>query len=136
MSLVLDASVTVAWFFDDQRTPIVLDVLDRVVRDGADVPPIWRLEVVNALQSAVKRRRTQIETRDDALRQLLLLSITVDETCDAQCWGRALALADAHGLTIYDASYLELATRRRLPLATRDQRLRVAARAEGLPVLA
>jgi predicted nucleic acid-binding protein len=136
VSLVLDASVTVAWFFEDERTPAVVDVLDRVSQDGADVPPIWRLEVANALQSAVRRGRTVIQARDEALRQLLCLTITTDETSGAHCWGRALALADAHGLTIYDASYLELATRRGLPLATRDQKLRIAAQAEGVQALA
>jgi predicted nucleic acid-binding protein len=136
VSLVLDASVTVAWFFEDERTPDVVAVLDRVSRDGADVPPVWRLEVVKALQSAVRRGRTVVQARDQALSQLLELTIITDESCDAHCWGRALALADVHGMTIHDASYLELATRRGLPLATRDQKLRAAAHAEGVQLLA
>jgi predicted nucleic acid-binding protein len=135
VSLVLDASVTVAWFFEDERTPPVVAVLDRVVQGEALVPPVWRLEVVNALQSAVKRGRIVLRARGEALEQLEELAILCDETCDTQCWGQALALADLHGLTIYDATYLELATRRRLPLATLDQKLRRAAEAEGLAVL-
>lgn len=135
MSLVLDASVTIAWFFEDERTPPVVAVLDRIVESEAIVPPVWRIEVANALQMAVRRGRMVLQARAASLAQLETLAITCDEACVKHCWGRSLALADQHGLTLYDATYLELALRRRLPLATLDQKLRRAAEAEGLAPL-
>ena len=51
MSLVLDSSVTLSWFFEDERTAVTASILKRVVENGAVVPVIWRLEVANALQS-------------------------------------------------------------------------------------
>jgi len=44
-------------------------------------------------------------------------------------------LAGRHKLTVYDAAYLELAVRRRLPLATLDEQLRAAGNSEGVPLL-
>lgn len=57
MSLVLDASMTIARLFDDERTEAAHAVLMRVVSDGAHVPSLWRLEIANMLRSAVRRRR-------------------------------------------------------------------------------
>ena len=57
VSLVVDASLTLAWCFEDERTPAIDAVLDQVVRDRALVPSLWRLEVVNGLQMAMRRKR-------------------------------------------------------------------------------
>lgn len=135
MSLVVDASLTLAWYFEDERTPAVDDLLDRVVREGAIVPSLWRLEVVNGLQVAIRRRRIDAAYRDRALQQLGLLPITVDAETVTRAWTTTLGLADRFGLTIYDATYLELAQRRALPLATLDRALRSAGRALGISLL-
>ena len=135
MSLVLDASLTLAWFFKDERTPAADAVLTEVAEKGAVVPALWRLEVANALQMALRRKRIDAAFRDSALTQLSRLSISADPDTDAYAWSVTLQLADRFQLTLYDAAYLELAQRRRLPLATLDRDLREASTALGIAVL-
>jgi predicted nucleic acid-binding protein len=107
-------------------------VLAAVTRDGAVVPPLWRLEVANGFQSAIRRKRIDQRYRDDSLADLRMLPIAIDGECDARAWSSALPLADRFGLSVYDACYLELAQRRALPLATLDVHLRSAGAALGL----
>jgi predicted nucleic acid-binding protein len=135
VSLVLDCSATLAWLLDDETTDAVRRVFDIVARDGAWVPSIWRLEVANSLQTAIRRRRITADNRAASLRNLGLHAITTDAETDAQAWTSTLQLADRCGLTLYDAAYLELAQRRHLPLATLDQQLRAAAMAVGVALL-
>jgi predicted nucleic acid-binding protein len=135
MSLVLASSATLAWIYGDETTDAIRAVFDRVVDGGAVVPGLWRLEVANSLTMAVRRRRINAEFRDDALADLALLDITVDQQTNTQAWAATLRLADSHRLTLYDAAYLELARRLQLPLATLDQELRSAGLAVGLEML-
>ena len=135
MSLVLDASLTLSWFFKDERTPGADAILSEVTEKGAVVPALWRLEVANALQMAVRRKRIDASFRDGALTQLSRLSISADPDTDAYAWTVILQLADRFQLTLYDAAYLELAGRRRLPLATLDRELRDASAALGITLL-
>jgi predicted nucleic acid-binding protein len=135
VSLVLDASLTLSWYFEDERTPAFDAILDRVVASGAVVPSLWRMEVANGFQMAIRRKRIEEKFRDHALRQLGLLPITVDPETDTYAWTAMLRLADRFDLTIYDAAYLELAQRRSLPLASVDKALNAAGRALGVPTL-
>lgn len=134
MTVVLDASLTLAWFLEDETTSAIEALFDEVVNSDAVVPPLWRIEVGNALQMAVRRKRIDRAFRDSTLRDLHALPITIDSECDAHCWSAALSLADTHDLTLYDATYLELAQRRRLALATLDHALAEAARQLNVPV--
>lgn len=127
MSLVLDSSATLAWIYGDETTDAIREVFDRVADAGAVVPALWRLEVANSLTVAVRLRRIDEEFRRLALADLAILDITIDQHTDSQAWSETLHLADRFRLTLYDAAYLELAQRRKLPLATLDQELRVAA---------
>lgn len=129
MSVVIDASFTLSWYFDDETTPATEVILDRVSENGAVVPGLWRLEVANAFQSALRRNRISSEYRDESLTELMDLPITIDADTDTYAWTTTLRLAERFGLTIYDATYLELAQRRSLPLATLDKDLRQAAAA-------
>jgi predicted nucleic acid-binding protein len=135
VSLILDASLTLSWFFKDERTPAADAVLTQVTESGATVPVLWRLEVANALQMAVRRKRIDIAFRDQALTQLSHLAIAADRDGDAYVWTTVLQLADRFELTLYDAAYLELAQRYRLPLATLDGELQDAAQVLGVAVL-
>jgi predicted nucleic acid-binding protein len=135
VSLVLDASLTLSWYFEDERTPASDIILDQVVQGGALVPALWRLEVANGLQMAIRRRRIAAEFRDRALGHLGALAITRDPETDTYAWSESLRLADCFGLTIYDATYLELAQRRGMPLATLDVALHGAGRALCVPML-
>jgi predicted nucleic acid-binding protein len=136
MSLVLDSSATLAWIFADETTAAIRVLFDRVADTGAFVPALWRLEVANSLTVAVRRKRIDADFRRAALADLSLLDITTDPQTVSHAWGETLGLADRFRLTLYDAAYLELAQRRRLPLATLDKDLRVAAVALGVVLLA
>lgn len=134
MSLVLDASLALAWLFDDECTPAVDAVLVNVVAHGARVPELWRLEVANALQMAVRRKRIDTTFRDQALQRLAALPIAIDPDTNHHAWASTLRLADSFDLTLYDAAYLELAQRYSLPLASLDRELRAAAHVLDLPL--
>ncbi len=135
MSLVLDPSLALSWYFEDERTVEADALLDQVVDRGAVVPTLWRLEVANGFQTAIRRKRIDAAFRDIALAELATMEITVDPDTDANAWTTTVRLSDRFELTAYDAAYLELAQRRRLPLATLDQRLCRAAVSLGLTVL-
>ena len=135
MSLVLDSSATLAWIYGDETTAAIRAVFDRVAETGAVVPSLWRLEVANSLTVAARRNRVDLEFRRAALADLALLDIVTDQQTDGQAWSETLHLADQFRLTLYDAAYLELARRRKLPLATLDQELRAAAQATGTETL-
>lgn len=135
MSLVLDSSVTLAWLYSDELTPATQQVFDRVTAAGACVPSLWRLEIANSLQGGVRRGRISAEFRDAALTDLALLNIATDLDTDTFAWSTTLRLAERHGLTLYDAAYLELAQRLNLPLATLDQELRTAGNVLGVALL-
>ena len=135
MSLVLDCSMALSWFFEDERTPAAEVVLVQVAEQGAVVPGIWRLEVGNALQAAVRRGRVDAAFRDASISDLALLDIVIDQETDGHAWAATLQLSDRFRLTTYDAAYLELARRRDLPLASLDRELRAAARAVGTALL-
>ncbi|HTV34220.1 MAG TPA: type II toxin-antitoxin system VapC family toxin [Methylocella sp.] len=134
MSLVIDAALTLTWYFEDEATPATDELLDTVARNGAVVPPLWRLEVANGFQSSIRRKRIDVAYRDASLADLGQLPIVIDGDTDAHIWTTALWLSDRYRLTIYDACYLELAQRRNLPLATLDQELRDAGQVLGLPL--
>jgi predicted nucleic acid-binding protein len=136
VSLVLDASLTLSWYFEDERTPAIDAVLDEVVASSAVVPLLWRMEVANGLQMAIRCKRIDRDFRDHAIRQLSLLPIVVDPETDTYVWTATLLLSDRFGLTVYDAAYLELAQRRNLPLASIDKALSTAGERLGLPMLA
>ena len=136
MSLVLDASTTLGWYFEDERSAAGDDILDRVTESGAVVPILWRYEVANGLQMAVRRKRIDQAYRDASLAELRLLPIVVDRAGDDAIWSTMLGLADRFGSTIYDAAYLEVAHRRGLPLATNDRALRQAAQALAIDLVA
>lgn len=96
---------------------------------------LWRWEVANALQMNVRRGRHVADFRDAALSNLAWFPIRVDVRAEPEAWLGALQLAERHGLTVYDAAYLEIALRRRLPLATLDRELRAAAAGGGVELL-
>ncbi len=127
MSVVIDASMTIAWLFDDERTPAAHAIMRRVVAEGAFVPTLWRLEVANVLRNAARRGRCDEAYVDRSLARLGRLAIRSDEDTDRHAWSATLALSREDKLTLYDAAYLELAIRRSIPLASCDEALLAAA---------
>jgi len=132
--LVLDASVALSWCFEDEETEYPYAVLDRFETGEAIVPGIWPLEVGNALLVAERRERL---TKADSARFVTLLAhlpITIEQDLPERMFGEIIALARAHSLSTYDASYLDLAMRNGLPLATQDSHLLHAARQCGVEI--
>lgn len=130
---VIDASVAMAWCFEDEVTDATEAVLDRLRTERAIVPAVWPLEVANVLLVAERRGRISEAQINRFLRLIGQLPITVDDA--GSDLAGVVALGRAHGLSSYDASYLLLAERAGLPLATLDARLGGAATQAGVPLL-
>jgi len=124
--------MTLAWLFEDEQTDQVLATIKHVYMGGASVPPLWRYEVANGLQMAIRRQRITPDYRTRCLDKIDELPITIDPDGVSEIWSTTIKLADLYRLTVYDAAYLELAQRRRLPLATLDAALSKAARESGV----
>lgn len=132
---VLDASVAVAWCFDDESTPAAWALLERLRAEPGHAPALWALEVGNILLGAEKRRRITQARTAEFLGILGDLDIRVDPEPPGRAFRDVLPLARSQGLTTYDACYLELAMRLGLPLATKDSALARAATALSVPIL-
>ena len=132
MPLVVDASFILAIALSEEAPAESTQLFDVLAREGAWVPPIWRFEVANALAVAARRGRIQPAMPSLILADIARLPIHDDPDCAEVAWSGTLALATQHGLSVYDASYLELAVRRQAWLATNDRSLAAAAQAEGL----
>ena len=124
----IDASIGLAWVHPDQATPVT-DALLEEIEHGARVvvPALWFLEIANALLVLERRKKLKRNERLEALASLQALNPVVDEEGHRFAFTKVSELAVAHGLSVYDATYLELAQRERLPLATKDEPLRQAA---------
>ncbi|MFN9636144.1 MAG: type II toxin-antitoxin system VapC family toxin [Synechococcaceae cyanobacterium] len=133
--LVLDVSLSCAWCFADEASPAAWKLLERMQKAVAHVPALWLWEMGNVLVQAERRGRITSAAIRTFLGLLETLPVCVDHATTASAWHDTLALAPSHGLTVYDAAYLELALRRGLPLASRDKALQAAARREGVPLL-
>jgi len=134
MAYVVDPSVALAWLLPDE-TNARADAVRVAVENGADawIPVHWRLEIGNGLLMAERRGRITPEQLAQALSLAHSLPFEEDDETAEQIPVRTLALARKHGLTIYDAAYLELAQRRGAILATFDDQLLTAAAKEKIP---
>ena len=132
MPFVLDASIPACWALLDEEDSRADTAFARIKSDEAVVPSLWWFEIRNIL--VVNERRKRITESDTGvfLRDLAGLRVRVDREPENSV---VLRLARTHGLSVYDASYLELAVREAIPLATLDAQLIVAARAEGSELL-
>ena len=135
MSLVVDASATLAWVYPIETTPLIEAVFDKVIVEDAWVPSFWRIEVANSLAWGVRHGRMSLSKSNGAFADLSCLPIFEDRETELHAWENTLFLADRRQLTVYDAAYLELAMRLLLPLATLDEDLRKAAQHEAIPLL-
>ena len=135
MTFVLYNSVALAWCFEDEQTPEILALLDRVADPGAIAPLLWPLEALNGLLVAERRRRLAPAKRAALAALLHQLPIVLDRETADRAWTATAHLAERFTLSVYDAAYLELAHRRQYPLATLDRPLRAAAIALGLETL-
>lgn len=136
MGFVADASATLPWCFEDEATVETEALLERL-RGGepAVVPAHWPAEIMNGLIMAGRRGRIDPERITRFARDLEALPIRIEPPLAPAVWGAVIRIATSYQLTVYDAAYLELAKRTRLPLASLDGDLRKAALAAGVILL-
>ena len=132
---VLDSSFALAWCFSDERTARTDEVRGWLLGTYAVTLPLWKWEVTNGLLVAHRRKRISADDVRDALRRFAALPIRIDPDRANVASASLFDLAQLHALTGYDTSYLELAQRLQLPLATLDQALANAATKAGVKVL-
>jgi len=133
---VADSSVGVAWVVASQSSPATEDLLDEVASGTPFVVPVlWMFEVSNALFMLARRKRIRPEQSAYDRQAVVRLCPVVDEDGLRFAFTRITELAEKHGLPVYDATYLELALRRSLPLASRDADLNRAAKSAGVSIL-
>lgn len=133
MTIVIDASVTMGWCFDDEATDQTDAVLDSLEHDEAVVPTLWHLEVANILLVAERRGRISEAQAARFLNLLGRLPIRTDMMpIDTTA---VLAAGRRHDLSAYDAAYLVLAERLAAPLATLDDKLISASKNAGVSLV-
>ncbi|MBX9624519.1 MAG: type II toxin-antitoxin system VapC family toxin [Gemmataceae bacterium] len=134
-AFVLDGSVALAWFFEDEDSAYADSVQDAFAAGAsAAVPVLWPFEVANSLLVGERRKRVTAEKTARFVALLGTLAIRADDESASRVWTDTIALARRHGLTVYDAAYLELAVRLAAPLATLDKQLLAAAPAANVPI--
>ena len=135
-AFVVDASVGVAWVYPSQASSGTDQLLERLA-SGATVvvPSFWFLEVANGLLAAERRKLLTAAERKKALETLSRMTFTVDEEASRAAFRATSELAEKHGLSVYDAACLETALRRELPIGSRDEALRKAAKQRGVRVI-
>jgi predicted nucleic acid-binding protein len=132
---VIDASVALAWCFDDEATEATSALLDRFQDEYAEVPSLWHLELANSLAVGERNKRITPARTSQFIALIAGLPIIIDEQTPNIALSTVLDLARGERLSAYDASYLELAMRRGVPLATKDDGLIRAARRVGVTLL-
>ncbi len=133
---IVDASATLAWCFEDEATTWTDSLLERLRQgDQIIVPAHWPVEISNGLLVALRRKRIQPAQPALFWDELARLPIKSEPALTATQAKVVLALSEKHGLTAYDAAYLELAHRHNMPLGTLDTDLRKAGQAEGVVLL-
>lgn len=131
--LVVDASAIIACASPDETASPALT--KAIATQQLIAPGLWPFEVHNVLHLLQRKGRLQGEAHAAALAVLVSLRVEIEPSSPALVAGAVTALAQTHGLTIYDAAYLELAQRRSLPLATLDGDLIKAAKKEKVKLL-
>lgn len=132
-AFVLDASAAISWASPDERPAPALS--KAIERGGAVAPAVWIFEVHNVLHSLRRRKRLNEEDWLAASTGLSVLPIEIEAVARRRLETEVVKLAQQYALTIYDASYLELALRRKLPLATLDEELIDAAKAARVKLI-
>jgi predicted nucleic acid-binding protein len=132
---VLDACLALQWFLEDEADRnYSLAVLASLSEQRAVVPFLWFYEVGNGLLMAHRRKRISFDQIDGFLTRLKTLPIDAAQETPSEIL-ELPGLARSHGLTNYDAAYLNLARRLNLPLATNDSELRKAAASTGVTLV-
>lgn len=129
MKFVLDCSVTMSWCFEDEIDDYTENVLNALSQNyQARVPTIWKYEISNVLLLTERKKRISLLKANNFKNALSSLPITVDHGATDRALDTIFELGRELQLTAYDASYLELAFREKIPIATNDKELIKAAK--------
>jgi predicted nucleic acid-binding protein len=127
-AIVVDASITLSWCFPDEQTQLSTAVLDRLkAGDEALVPAFWAVEVLNTLLVGEKRGRITSQQTRAFLEELRRVGPTLDCASLNEVFDSVQSISRDHGISPYDALYVELASRKHCPLATLDRPQKTAA---------
>lgn len=129
MAFVLDASIVACWALSDEKHASADGALEKIRSEEAAAPELLWFEVRNILVVNERRGRLTEAATHAFLRRLAVLPILEDRSPEE---AEVMRLARVHKLSVYDAAYLELARRKKIPLATLDDALTAAARKEGV----
>lgn len=132
---VLDASIVIAALSPDEGLVTAQDAIRPYVAGGAHAPALWPFEIANTLYWKVRKGDLTQEAADIVVNSAFLIAIALDQSSPQEVKRGVMPLCWKHQLTSYDAAYLELALRLKLPLASVDKALVRAARAEGVTIL-
>lgn len=132
---IVDSSAVGPMLFADEAHDLLPGIVDHFGDGNVLVPSHWLIEVGSMLQNATRRQRIDLAARTEAINLIISFAVVVDDVTLDRLWTDTLPLADRHGLTIYDAAYLELARRKGAILATGDRALKAAAAAEKIRLL-
>ena len=132
---VLDTFVTMSWCFEDEASQYGDRILEKLEDTEAIVPSLWRLEVANVLLMAERKDRIKPARSKRFVELLHSLPIEVDIAQTKSYMAEISASGRRHKLTAYDTAYLELAARRNIPLASLDDKLKKAAKNEGVKII-
>jgi predicted nucleic acid-binding protein len=132
---VVDASVAMTWLFQDEASTSTQRLLKELKSSAALVPALWHVEITNVVALAERKGRVSPTEIVDFFAVLESAQIDIDHEAPQRAFSHLLPLCRAHGLTSYDAMYLDLALRSKLPLATLDEPLRKTAKKLGVKLL-
>src|SRR2546422_4589265 len=132
-AVVIDASIASAWFFPDEQTDYTKAVFHAVSSSAVDsvAPRLWAYEIRNSVLVGFRRGRISKPDAEQFLASLNELNVRLSEPSS---YDGVFGLADQHGLTVYDAAYLDLAVHEGVPLASLDGHLIRAAQKIGVPL--
>ena len=135
MTIVVDASIALAWCFEDEASEEADAVAQNIIENGGLVPSLFHLELANALLQAERKGRISASEIAQRLDLIAQMPLETDPQTAGRAWNETLSLARTHKLTSYDAAYLELASRKGAALATKDKLLASAAQQLGVAIL-
>jgi len=133
---VIDSSVGIGWIHPSQANEMTSRLLEKAKSGAAIyVPALWHLEIANTLLVFVRRKLIAEAQRGVGLTLFSQLRIIIDDETNRLAFSAISELAAKYSLSVYDSAYLELARRKSLPLATRDEALKAAAKKSGIKLL-
>lgn len=132
---VIDASIVIAAFSRDELEARAIDVLMPLLGGGGHAPSLWAIEIAHVLLMKTKRSLLNSYQSDEVWRSIRGIPVELHPLSIEEVEASVRPLAQRHGLSSYDACYLDLARRLGAPLATLDRKLRLAAESENIRVL-